>query len=103
MGPAIFRKQGKNTLFTIRILPLGGYCSMDEDEEAVSENSFRSKSVWRRMAVIAAGAIMSLILGFLISIVTLLVAQQYATNIVAEISDGSGCQAAGMQVGDRIV
>ena len=54
MGPAIFKKQGKNTLFTIRILPLGGYCSMDEDEEAVSENSFRSKSVWRRMAVIAA-------------------------------------------------
>lgn len=76
---------------------------MDEDEEAVSENSFRSKSVWRRMAVIAAGAIMNLILGFLISIVTLLVAQQYTTNIVAEISDGSGCQAAGMQVGDRIV
>ena len=55
MGPAIFKKQGKNTLFTIRILPLGGYCSMDEDEEAVSENSFRNKSVWRRMAVIAAG------------------------------------------------
>ncbi len=103
MGPAIFKKQGKNTLFTIRILPLGGYCSMDEDEEAVSENSFRNKSVWRRMAVIAAGAIMNLILGFLISIVTLLVAQQYTTNIVAEISDGSGCQAAGMQVGDRIV
>lgn len=103
MGPAIFKKHGKNTLFTIRILPLGGYCSMDEDEEAVSENSFRSKSVWRRMAVIAAGAIMNLILGFLISIVTLLVAQQYTTNIVAEISDGSGCQAAGMQVGDRIV
>ena len=43
------------------------------------------------MAVIAAGAIMNLILGFLISIVTLLVAQQYTTNIVAEISDGSGC------------
>lgn len=103
MGPVIFRKQGKETLFTLRLLPLGGFCSMGEDQEAVDENSFRSKSVPRRMAVIAAGAIMNLILGFILAVVILLVNQKYTTNIIAEITEGSGCAAAGLSVGDEIV
>ena len=72
MGPVIYKKQGKSTLFTLRLLPLGGFCAMGEDEEAVDENSFRNKPVLKRMAVIAAGAIMNLILGFLISVIILL-------------------------------
>lgn len=103
MGPVIFRKQGKNTLFTLRLLPLGGFCSMGEDEEAVDENSFRNKSVWRRMAVIAAGAVMNLILGFIIAVIILLTEQRYTTRIVAEVVEDSGCAQAGMTVGDEII
>lgn len=103
MGPVIFKKQGKKTLFTVRLLPLGGFCSMGEDEEAVGENSFRSKPVWHRMIVIAAGAVMNLILGFILAIVLLLVSQKYTTTIIAEITEGSGCQAAGMEINDSIV
>lgn len=103
MGPVIYKKQGKETLFTVRLLPLGGYCSMGEDMEAVDENSFRSKSVSKRMAVIAAGAIMNLILGFIIGIAVLLINQKYTTNIIAEVADGSPCQMAGITVGDEIV
>lgn len=102
MGPVIFKKQGKHTLFTLRLLPLGGFCSMGEDEESDNENSFRNKSVWRRIAVIAAGAIMNLILGFILSIIIFLVAGKVTTTIIAEIVPGSGCEAAGMAVGDRI-
>lgn len=102
MGPVIFKKQGKHTLFTLRLLPLGGFCSMGEDEESDNENSFRNKSVWRRIAVIAAGAIMNLILGFIISIIIFLVAGKVTTTIIAEIVPGSGCETAGMAVGDRI-
>lgn len=102
MGPVIFKKQGKHTLFTIRLLPLGGFCSMGEDEESDNENSFRNKSVWRRIAVIAAGAIMNLILGFILSLIIFLVAGKVTTTIIAEIVPGSGCETAGMAVGDRI-
>ncbi|MCM1523897.1 MAG: site-2 protease family protein [Ruminococcus sp.] len=103
MGPVIFSRQGKNTLFTVRLLPLGGFCSMGEDEEAVGENSFRNKSVGRRIAVIAAGAVMNLILGFIISLVSIASAERITTTIVAEVVEGSGCQAAGLQVNDEIV
>lgn len=102
MGPVIFKKQGKHTLFTLRLLPLGGFCSMGEDEESDNENSFRNKSVWRRIAVIAAGAIMNLILGFILSLIIYLVAGKVTTTIIAEIVPGSGCETAGMAVGDRI-
>ena len=102
MGPVIFKKQGKHTLFTLRLLPLGGFCSMGEDEESDNENSFRNKSVWRRIAVIAAGAIMNLILGFILSIIIFLAAGRVTTTIIAEIVPGSGCETAGMAVGDRI-
>jgi len=102
MGPVIFKKRGKHTLFTLRLLPLGGFCSMGEDEESDNENSFRNKSVWRRIAVIAAGAIMNLILGFILSIIIFLVAGRVTTTIIAEIVPGSGCETAGMAVGDRI-
>lgn len=102
MGPVIFKKQGNHTLFTLRLLPLGGFCSMGEDEESDNENSFRNKSVWRRIAVIAAGAIMNLILGFILSLIIFLVAGKVTTTIIAEIVPGSGCETAGMAVGDRI-
>lgn len=103
MGPVIFKKQGKNTLFTIRLLPLGGFCSMGEDEDSEDENSFRKKPVGRRIAVIAAGAVMNLILGFIIALIIFLVSGKLTTTIIAEVTPGSGCEAAGMTQGDKVV
>ena len=103
MGPVIFKKQGKNTLFTIRLLPLGGFCSMGEDEDSEDENSFRQKPVGRRIAVIAAGAVMNLILGFIIALIIFLVSGKLTTTIIAEVTPSSGCETAGMVQGDRIV
>lgn len=103
MGPVIFKKQGKNTLFTIRALPLGGFCSMGEDEDSEDENSFRKKPVIKRIAVIAAGAIMNLILGFIIAVIIFLVSGKLTTTIIAEVTPGSGCETAGMTQGDRVI
>ena len=87
MGPAIFKKQGKHTLFTIRILPLGGFCAMGEDDEAKADdvNNFRNKPVGSRMAVIVAGAFMNLIMGFILGIVILLADGGYTSTTVAEV------------------
>ncbi|MGN0665115.1 MAG: RIP metalloprotease RseP [Huintestinicola sp.] len=103
MGPAIFKKQGKHTLFTVRLLPLGGFCQMGEDEEAVDENSFRSKPVSRRIAVIAAGAVMNLILGFILGFVYLIAAGKVTTSVVAEITPDTEFSRCGIQLGDRII
>ena len=45
MGPLIFKKQGKETLFSVRLLPIGGFCSMEgENEDSDAEGAFNSKS-----------------------------------------------------------
>ena len=65
MGPAIVSFKRKETKYSLRILPLGGYCMMVGEEEAVDDvNSFSNKSVWARMAVIVAGPVFNFILAF---------------------------------------
>ena len=70
MGPAIFKKQGKDTLYSIRLLPIGGYVKLEgEDEESMSEGALCNKKPWERFLVIVAGAVMNIILGFLIFVI----------------------------------
>ncbi len=69
MGPLIFKKKGKETQYSIRLLPIGGYISMEgEDEESKDEAAFCNKAVWKRMIIVAAGATFNLILGLIICI-----------------------------------
>ncbi|MBQ2754483.1 MAG: site-2 protease family protein [Clostridia bacterium] len=70
MGPAFFKKQGKETLFSLRAIPFGGYCKMEgEDEESESEGSFSSKSRPKKLLILASGAIMNIITGFLLFVI----------------------------------
>ncbi len=71
MGPAIFQKQIGETKYALRLLPVGGYCAMDgEDETKNDPRAFRSRPVWQRILVTVAGAVMNIILGFLLIIAT---------------------------------
>ncbi len=71
MGPCIFRKTKGETEYSVRILPIGGFCSMEgEDEESDNEGAFGSKPVWKRILVVAAGAFMNILLGFILVVVT---------------------------------
>ena len=70
MGPLIYAKDYKGTKYSLRLLPIGGFCAMGEDEEATdSPNNFNNKSVWARISVIAAGAVFNFILAFITSVV----------------------------------
>ena len=70
MGPALFQKTYKGTRYSIRLLPIGGYCAMGEDEEATdSPNNFNNKSVWARISVIAAGPVFNFILAWIFSVI----------------------------------
>ena len=71
MGPAIFKKQKGETLYAIRLLPVGGYCAMEgEDEKSDDERAFVNKPAWAIIAVLIAGAAMNIIIAVLVATIT---------------------------------
>lgn len=67
MGPVLWKKTKGETTYSIRAIPIGGFCAM-EGEDELSENSraFNSVKWWRRLIILAAGSFMNLVAGFLI-------------------------------------
>ncbi len=104
MGPAIWKRQGKRTLYSLRAFPIGGYCAFEgEEEDSEDENSFRKKSVPKRLLICAAGALMNLVLGFAILLSVLAGAEYYSSTTVAAFKEDASSSESGLQVGDRIV
>ncbi len=102
MGPVIFKKQKGDTIYTIRLLPIGGFCAMGEDEERCTPDSFRQKPVWARMATIAAGAVMNLVLGFILSLILLLVEGGAVSTQIVWFAEDAASSRYGLQLGDKI-
>lgn len=102
MGPKLYQRKKGETEYTIRALPIGGYVSMEgEDEDSDDPRGMANVSPWARMAVMAAGAIMNFILAIIVfSIVSFYVGTP--TNIVGETLPGSPAEKIGMVEGDRI-
>ena len=104
MGPKLFGFQKGGTQYTLRLLPIGGYCQMDgEDGESADQNAFCNKPAWKRLIVLVAGAAMNLLLGFVIYCVVLSGAQGLASNRIGTLSENSAMMDAGFLPGDRIV
>ncbi len=90
MGPALFKKQGKGTLFAVRLFPVGGYCKMDgEDESSDNPGAFCNKSVLKRLAVVVSGALMNLIVAFIITAFVVIFSDALPSTIVAEFTENS--------------
>lgn len=103
MGPLIYAKDYKGTKYSLRLLPIGGFCAMGEDEEATdSPNNFNNKSVWARISVIAAGAVFNFILAFIASVV-LIAMVGIDKPVVADVDAGYSAAEAGISAGDTIV
>ena len=67
MGPLIFKKQGRETLYSLRLLPIGGFCAMEgEDEEVESDRAFSSQKKWKRAIILVAGSAMNFLMGFVL-------------------------------------
>lgn len=105
MGPAIWKKQIGETLYSIRCIPIGGYCAMEgEEEDTDNPRSFQKAAWWKRLIVLVAGSAMNFLAGLLILLVIYLPAQQFITPVISQIEPG--CALAGekgIQVGDRIL
>lgn len=104
MGPTIFKIQGKETKYALRLFPIGGFVSMEgEDEESDEEGSFSKKPVWQRMIIVAAGAVFNLILGLIICAVILSTSDGIATTEIYGFEENPVSSQYGLQAGDKIV
>lgn len=102
MGPVLVKKKGKETTYSIRLLPIGGACMMGEDEvENLDEKSFNNKSVWARISVIAAGPIFNFILAFILSVIVVSWLG-YDKPIIKSVLDNSAAEEVGLKEGDVI-
>ncbi len=104
-GPKLFKFGKGETVYSLRALPVGGFVSMEgEDEDSDDPRAFRRQKVWKRIIICSAGVFMNFVLGILIAII--LVAStnsQYLTSTtVAEVISGETAQNP-LQKGDKIL
>lgn len=103
MGPKLLKKQGKETLYTIRALPIGGFVNMEgEDEKSNHPRSFSNKSPIRKLSVLVAGPFMNFILAIILLFI-LFVSIGFPTNTIGLVSENSPAYEAGIMVDDTIV
>lgn len=111
MGPKLLKKQIGETEYSLRLIPVGGFCAMegeDESGENDSEYSFNKKPVWQRIIVISAGAFMNLVLGFVLVVVMCCMSNAVPSTIVSDFSKESDVISAesyesGLRIGDKII
>lgn len=106
MGPVLLKKKYKGTQYALRLFPIGGFVSMEgEDAKSDDKHSFGNAKLWKRIIIVCAGAIMNIVLGFLLAIVlTSMSATIHApvvNSFVKEATSNHGQYA--LQKGDRIV
>lgn len=103
MGPAIWKKQGWETLYSIRILPIGGYNALEgEDGDSEDDRAFCNKPWWARIIILVSGAAMNVLIAYL-ALTVMLGILGFASLQVQEVVPESPAAIAGMQPGDTIV
>ena len=103
MGPKIFSFTKKETRYSLRILPIGGFCMMvGEDEDVDAPNSFSRKAVWQRFLIVAAGPVFNFILAFIFGVI-LIHFSGCDPAYVNSLTEGGAAQEAGIEEGDRII
>ena len=110
MGPLLFKIKGKETLYSIRLLPIGGYVKMlgeyEESDESVSnyekERAYIFKNPFRKLSIILAGPVMNFIIAIVI-FCGLNLTNGYVTTIVKEVEKGSPAELAGIEIGDKMI
>lgn len=104
MGPKIFSFTRGETVYSLRLFPIGGFCSMEgEDKESDNPRAFGKAKVWQRMIIVIAGAFNNVVFGLLL--MCILVAQDpyYASTTIESFHEKSVSDKGGLQVGDRLV
>jgi len=107
MGPAIVKWRRKDIDYSIRALPIGGFCSFigeSTDDEADDPRNINLQPAWKRLTMTVAGPLMNGILALLMSVVLMSAIGEYViVNRIDTVTDDSPAHIAGIQVGDAIM
>ena len=102
IGPRLLSHVWGDTRYSLKLLPIGGSCQMVGEEEASdSAGAFGNKSVWARIAVVAAGPVFNFILAWVLALI--IVGSVGYDNTMVDIIPDSAAAEAGMEDGDQII
>lgn len=103
MGPTIFKKQGKETKYALRLFPIGGFVAMEgESESSDDERAYCNQKIWKRMIILSAGAVFNLILGLVVCFFLVSSEELAGTNQILQFYEGS-VSSQKLQEGDKII
>lgn len=103
MGPVIVQRQKGETMYSLRAIPIGGFCAMEgEDEESDDEGAFNKKPAWKKAIILVAGAFMNLLMAILLMIIVVY-AVGFPTSTFDEVTKNSPAEKAGIIAGDTVI
>ena len=128
MGPTLIKTYRKGTQYTLRLLPVGGFVALEGEESPESTQAeggneedaapaippevlaqrtgkpLNEAAVWQRMLVMAAGAVMNFVLGFVVLVILIAAQNEPITSkTIYAIQDGALCGQTGLQAGDKVL
>ena len=84
MGPRLLHTTRGETEYSLRALPIGGFCAMEGEEESSDDpRAFNNQSVWKRLLILSAGSFMNFLLGFILLLIVYAPAQGFSSPVVA--------------------
>lgn len=103
-GPKLFSKKWGETKYALNLIPLGGYCAMEgEDEESGDDRAFCNKKPWRRFLIVVMGAVFNLLLGLIIVAIILAPSKAFTSTVIAEFDENAKSAETGLMVDDKII
>ena len=107
MGPVLWKKQIGETQYSIRWIPIGGFCAMegeDSNEETDNPHSFQHASWWKKIVILCAGVFMNLLTGIALLGIFFAPDEAFVVPVISQVEQG--CAFAGengIQAGDRFI
>ena len=103
-GPTLISKQKGETKYALHLIPLGGFVSLEgEEERSDTEGSFSNTSIPKKIAIVLAGGLVNIIFGLLVYFILISSTAKIASNEVDYTIDNYQAKIAGIESGDKII
>lgn len=103
-GPIIWKKQGKETKYVLRAIPLGGFVNLLGEEQAVDqEGSFSKAGAFKKIAILLAGGTVNIIFGLVVYFILITTTGTFVSTTVDQTYENYAAETAGIQEGDKIL
>ena len=105
MGPAIITREKGDTLYSLRALPVGGYCAMEgEDDDSADPRAFGRAAMWKKLIILCAGAAMNFVTGVILCLILVMPYVNLIRPEIVSFAEGFPLEGeTGLMAGDRIL